>query len=313
LSRLRFVWLLCLFGATSFADDLHWLDAGNNVWSIFYVSPYTAKDSTIGKQLSLFCMDYNHDIAPPMDWQANLTPLVAPGPNPGANLPAYQFGGSYPNVLPPYTTAANAYAFQSETYTHNSATVTADLSTSAAYDRYLETAWLFTQIEDAIQKASAPSPLINQQQLMSIEQVYQVAAWRIFADTGKSLYSNYSHLDDLNARITQTGGRYVFNVALGVWVRNDSASSGYNDFQFAVDSALANAADQVKHHAWLPAYEWSVVTADKNWVAANDNGVPLQEFLTPYAPNPEPAAILLLLTVVVIVIGASHRHRKRVG
>ena len=303
----RVLLLFLLAAGAAFGDDLVWTSAGSNVWSIYYVSPYQAQDKSLGEQLNLFCLDYNHDIAPPNEWNANLNPLVASG-NASANLSKFQFGGSYPNVLPPGTTNANAFAFQSETYTNNASTVTADLTTSASFDRYLEAAWLFTQIENAIAEAASQTPPISQAQLFSIEQIYQVAAWRIFADSGPSNQSNNSHLGDLNMRIGQTAGRYTFNNLMGFWVRNDALANGYNDFQFAVDTVLGSAEIAVKNNNWLPTTSWDVVTADKDWVQANNSGVPLQEFLTP-TPAPEPAAAVLFGTVLVL-IGVKTRRKR---
>ena len=73
-----------------FADDLKWGGTYSGVWSGFGISPYTANDLTKGKTLVIFCMDYNDEIAPPMEWQANIRNL-----NPTNVTQHAQFGGSY--------------------------------------------------------------------------------------------------------------------------------------------------------------------------------------------------------------------------
>jgi hypothetical protein len=276
---------------------MQWSSAGDNVWQGFYVSPYTAKDANTGALISIFCIDYNHEIAPPMDWQANIVPFSS------SNFSQYQFGGTYPNILPGDTSNPANFAFQTNTAVSNGASVTANLSTSNGLNRYLELAWLATQMEGAL--TDGQNGLLSTAAMNAVIDIYQVADWLVFADSGPSEFtSSETHLQDLQGRIAATGGNFAFNSTLGLW---GSSSSGYN-FQFAVDSALNSAENAVVNQGWTPGLGWSVVTADKTWDAQNENGVPLQEFLTYTPPSqtglnpvPEPSQIVLMLTVIALV------------
>ena len=276
---------------------MQWSSAGDNVWQGFYVSPYTAKDANTGALISIFCIDYNHEIAPPMDWQANIVPFSS------SNFSQYQFGGSYPNILPGDTSNPANFAFQTNTAVSNGASVTANLSTSNGLNRYLELAWLATQMEGAL--TDGQNGLLSTAAMNAVIDIYQVADWLVFADSGPSEFtSGETNLQDLQGRIAATGGNFAFNSTLGLW---GSSSSGYN-FQFAVDSALSSAENAVMNQGWMPGLGWSVVTADKTWDAQNENGVPLQEFLTYTAPSqsslnpvPEPSQIVLMVTVIALV------------
>jgi hypothetical protein len=291
--------VLCFLGLCSagFADNMQWVSAGSNAWQGFYVGPYTAKDATTGQLISIFCIDYNHEIAPPMDWQANIVPFSA------SNFSQYQFGGSYPNILPGNTSNPANFAFQTNTAVSNGASVTANLSTSNGLDRYLELAWLVTQMETALTDQN--SGLLSTAAMNIVLDIYQAADWLVFADSGPSEFSSgKTNLQDLESRITATGGNYAFNSTLGLW---GSSSTGYN-FQFAVDSALNSAENAVINQGWTPGLGWSVVTADKTWDAQNENGVPLQEFLTYSPPSqsnlnpvPEPSQIVLMFTVIALI------------
>lgn len=300
---------MCVLGlcTAGFADDMQWSSAGNNVWQGFYVSPYTAKDANTGALISIFCIDYNHEIAPPMDWQANIVPFSS------SNYSQYQFGGSYPNILPGDTSNPANFAFQTNTAVSNGASVTANLSTSNGLNRYLELAWLATQMEGAL--TDGQNGLLSTSAMNAVIDIYQVADWLVFADSGSSEFtSGETNLQDLQGRIAATGGNFAFNSTLGLW---GSSSSGYN-FQFAVDSALNSAENAVINQGWTPGLAWSVVTADKTWDAQNENGVPLQEFLTYTPPSqsslnpvPEPSQIVLMLTVISLVALAVKRSAAK--
>lgn len=298
----RIVFCALAASGIGYADNLTWTSAGNNVWSIFYVSPYTALDTTTGQTLQIFCIDYNHDIAPPQTWQANVVPLST------ANLSQYQFGGSYPGITPLDTTAASAFAFQSQTTTSDGSTVTANLSTSGSMDRYLELAWLVTQMETAL--SDGQSGKITTAAMDAALDVYQVADWLIFADAGPSQFApGETHIADLESRVAGTSGDFSYNSTLGLW---SSAGTGY-DFQYAVDSALNSAENAVVNNGWSSS-QFSVVTASASWDASNNNGVPLQEFLvlTPNSgssltPVPEPSQLVLLFTVIALTGLAARR------
>lgn len=108
--RVCFRVLVLLAAATgcAFPDDMQWIGPWGGTWTNAYTSPYYATDD--GTPVTIFCLDYNHEIAPPYDWFANVNPLELD------NLSKFQFGGSY----------------------------------SDAYQRYVEAAWLFTQAEAAL-------------------------------------------------------------------------------------------------------------------------------------------------------------------
>ena len=130
--------LLALFVLTNclFADDLKWGGTWAGVWSGFGTSPYTAIDqSANNKVLVIFCLDYNDEIAPPVDWQANIRPLTQ------SNVTQYgQFGGNYGQGI---TTTPWAFNGDAGITAGHSVDLTAS---STAYTRYLEAAWLFTNI-----------------------------------------------------------------------------------------------------------------------------------------------------------------------
>src|SRR5689334_1123039 len=121
---------LLLFSATLTTaladDDLVWNGPNGTSWSNFYTSPYYATDQTTGRTLTLFCLDYNHEIAPPTEWHADLNALSP------ANQSSYLYGGSYPFINP-----ATSNAFTGD----NLGTVATDAD---RYQRYVEAAWLFT-------------------------------------------------------------------------------------------------------------------------------------------------------------------------
>jgi hypothetical protein len=297
---------ICILGlcTAGFADNMQWESAGNNVWQGFYVSPYTATDATTGQLISIFCIDYNHEIAPPMDWQANIVPFST------SNFSQYQFGGSYPNISPGDTSNPANFAFQTNTTVSNGSSVTANLSTSNGLDRYLELVWLATQMESAL--TDGQNGLLSTAAMNAVIDIYQAADWLVFADSQPSEFSSGTNLQDLEGRIAATGGNYSLNPTLGLW---GSSSSGYN-FQFAVDSALSSAENAVMNQGWMPGLGWSVVTADETWDAQNENGVPLQEFLTYTPPSqsnlspvPEPSQIVLMVTVFGLIALGANRSR----
>ncbi len=238
---------VCVLGlcTAGFADNMEWNSPGNNVWQGFYVSPYTATDTTTNQTISLFCIDYNDEIAPPNAWVANINTL------------------SFDNL------ANNDYQYLQYGL---------GLSQSAAWDSYLEVAWLATQMENSL----TDDYLLD---------VYQVADWLVFADNNGSEFSNESNLLDLEGRI---------------------AASGVS-FQDAVYSALESAEGAVascEPNCSQIAAGWSVVTGHDN------NDGPVQEFLT-YTPDPpsqtglnpvpEPSQIILMFTLIALIAGGARR------
>lgn len=264
------------------ADDLKWGGTYAQTWSGFGTSPYTANDSARGV-LTIFCLDFNDEIAPPMEWQATIRPLTS------TNVQDYaQFGGSYGQGI-----TAVPFAFTGDTPSSGAHSV--DLSMSSdPYTRYLEAAWLFSNIKSAlVPPGDTASEIIS-----------QVAAWDLFVDS--------SHKNTLAADIQNTGGTYTFKNYL-------SSSDGYASpptiasisplsFEEAVDEALKAAQDAVVTQHWATSSyfdDWRIVTGDPSFVTVY--GRPVQEFLTTSVP--EPSAIVLLTTVIA-VLGFARRRKN---
>jgi hypothetical protein len=66
---------------------LDFVSPGNNPVGFYYVSPYTAEIKGTGQLLTLYCIDFNHDISPPNEWTAQIESFDF------ANLPNMQHGG----------------------------------------------------------------------------------------------------------------------------------------------------------------------------------------------------------------------------
>ena len=84
---------LLLLGCSSLANPvtLDWASSGNNPVGYYYVSPYTAEIQSTDQLITLYCIDFNHEVAPPWEWQANIQPLTL------ADVPALQYG-NLPNT-----------------------------------------------------------------------------------------------------------------------------------------------------------------------------------------------------------------------
>ena len=139
------------------------------------------------------------------------------------------------------------------------------------YTRYLEAAWLFSNILDA--QAKNPADI-------STMIVLQVAAWDLFVEPGAKKTA-------LERSITVSG----------------------ETFHTAVVKALVDAQTAVVSNNWgaANAGNWSLVTGDPDWVRDSHGNIPVQEFLTPIH-TPEPSALILLATMVGI-LGTAIRRR----
>jgi hypothetical protein len=93
-SKTLFVRILCFAAIPAAASPLtlDWVSPGNNPVGNYYVSPYTAEIQSTGQLITLYCIDFNHEVAPPLEWQANIQTLDL------ANVPSLQYGASSPNV-----------------------------------------------------------------------------------------------------------------------------------------------------------------------------------------------------------------------
>jgi hypothetical protein len=256
-----------LFSATLMTaladDDLVWNGANGTAWAGFYTSPYFAIDTTTGAVLTIFCLDYNHEIAPPTEWHADLNALSP------ANQGSYLYGGSYPFINP-----ATSFAFTGDGL--------GGVATDAQrYQRYVEAAWLFTNLTGAQAVHDTNGMILS-----------QVAAWYLFVDS--------DHIADLQGRTTGTGGSYQFtNYVAG-------GTTAPESFKDAVDNAIVAAQSAVVTNGWSPGLNWTVITGDPAWVR-NNGGVVPQEFLS---HTPEPAEVVLFGTLLAGV-GAMIRFRSQ--
>jgi hypothetical protein len=99
---------------------LDWVSGGNNPVGYFYVSPYTAEIKGTNQPITLYCIDFNHEVAPPLEWQANIQIFDQ------ANLPNMQYGG-----LPsPNTTWTN---YEAAAWLINQLVQTTNLQQEAVY------------------------------------------------------------------------------------------------------------------------------------------------------------------------------------
>ena len=189
---------LVIAAGSARADTMLWQNPSGLIWSNVYSSPYYVTDQSNNQYLTLFCLDFNHEINPPAQWDANLN-LLSP-----SNLSQFQYGGSYPNTPGP--------AFKEDDPGDGHA-VTMQPG-SDAYHRYLEATWLFTNLIDAQTRSDTNDVLIS-----------QVAAWLLFVDK--------DHLTDLASRIQATDGTFSFADYVGS--QNLTTPLSFRD---AVDEAL---------------------------------------------------------------------------
>jgi len=272
--RLKVLVPLLLAGCCARADNMVWQNPNGVIWNDFYTSPYYASDTSRSPSqlLTIFCLDYNHDVAPPFSWVANLNTLT-PG-----NTSQFQYGGSYPGAL------ATPWAFMQDSQGVGDPHAVTMQTGSDNYHRYLEAAWLFTNIMDSMAKSPEDTAAM---------QVSQVAAWDLFVDS--------NHINDLHSRISGTTGTWTFTNY------SSNASITNLNFEAAVDEAV-KAAQTAVLGGWTPTIGWSVVTANIGWVQNSNNGNLVQEFLTPFVATPEPGACVLLGTALLFLV---FRLRRR--
>jgi hypothetical protein len=275
---------LCLLGLLIasdclFADNLQWGGTYLSAWAGFGTSPYTAiNTSDNNKVLTIFCLDFNDEIAPPVDWVANIRQLTP------SNVSTYgQFGGNYGMGI-----TAAPFAFTGDTAPDAAHSV--DLAASpTAYSRYLEAAWLFSNILAAQPSADVDTSVIS-----------QVAAWDLFVE-GPNLPLLTSSIQSYNNPNTlYTFNNYVYSNNNYATAPTTSTMSGLQ-FEDAVDEALSAAQNAVVNEGWATSgymANWNLVTGDPVW-AADNVGRPVQEFLTDPPPIPEPSAMILLGTALV--------------
>jgi hypothetical protein len=324
--------LFCI-SVTASADDLTWGGTYVSVWNAYGTSPYTATDisMTPRQTLQLFCLDFNDEIAPTTDWQATVMPLnkanVA-GTGSFAGKNAAQYGGSYNALVsaafndpsnpkaagetsPPQVSGASpgvvpSFAFTGDT-SAGAGAYAVTIGSQDSYTRYLEVAWLFSDVLHALEQNPRDT---------GTDVVAQLAAWELFA--------NYQNLSPLVSAVNNSPGSYMFTNYLaltGLQTYRNTATVQQQStppvtLQKAVNAALAAAQEAVVNDLWGPGsshYDpWSLVTGTPEYVVGH--GRPVQEFLSPSipdppAPIPEPGAVFLLATGAAIAIRTSRAWR----
>lgn len=301
---LRFALLLTLSTFSAFADTFVWGDTYAQAWQGFGTSPYSAHGSGANANITIFCLDFNDQIAPPFTWNATVWNLTQ------ANVQnEAQYGGNYNNLLDaayqtsnpgqnaPNQVSGPPYAFVTD---DAGGSYKADLTNSPdAYTRYLEAAWLFSEIE----AAGSQTPF---------DLVFQAAAWDLFVNT-----ANQADLAQDIQNTNADGNIYGFQDYIDPAGSATANVSGI-DFQQAVDYALNAAQAAVVTNHTFTGDGWTIVTADPTWVETDGKTIPAQEFLSPNAvdppPVPEPSSIVLLATLAGAAwFGRNRRMMSRIS
>jgi len=218
--------IVLAFASCAFADDLVWGGTWAGVWQGLGTSPYTAIDTSDNNNvLVIFCLDYNDEIAPPYEWLANIRPVTQ------SNVDQYaQFGGNYGQGI---TTTPWAFTGDPGVSPWHAVDLSAS---SSAYIRYLEAAWLFTNIMAAQGQGDLNTMIIS-----------QVAAWDLFVESVNAA--------DLRNRISSTNGpSYTFNnyeYSTDQYATPPGTQTLANLlFQDAVNEALKAAQDALVNQNW---------------------------------------------------------------
>ena len=249
-----------------------------------YVSPYLAtnQDTTpTPTQIIIYCLDWNHNINFGQAWTADFLSLDPKNPD-ASDL--YYYG------------ATSAYQLgQSSSGTDTLSQVS--VGTTEMYNRYLEAAWLFTQIQNLNLSLPANQTAANKQAQVELN----VAAWTLFLDANPPVGSG-TDATAFAGDINNTGGSAF-------------ANDVYNDLQCAQQhvQGASTACNNYTGVADFAGAGWYAVTPDPK-TGANLT----QEFLTyepSFLPNndpvPEPQAYALFGTLVGILGASRYRNQKR--
>ena len=173
---------LLIFAGGASADSMTFTDPGSNVWAGVYVNPYTGKDNTNGKVLTLYCDDWNTEFSGNPTWNAVITPL---GSSAAANL---RFGNATSASV--YDFTLNSDDIQATNYT--------PLDFPGPYCLYLEAAYLFGQIQTLSSENQTTARRIA-------EQEFSAAAWSLFVEG--------SSVGTLVNAINNSGSTFAVDVA----------------------------------------------------------------------------------------------------
>src|SRR5271165_3069682 len=150
----RLIVLLVLGAFGALADDFVWGNTYAQAWQHIGTGPYSAHGSGANANITIFCLDFNDEIGPPYSWDATVWDL-----NPTNVATEAQYGGNYNNLLnaayqashpgepAPNQISGSPFAFVTDNAGDG---YVANLAASPdAYTRYLEAAWLFSELDAA--------------------------------------------------------------------------------------------------------------------------------------------------------------------
>jgi hypothetical protein len=97
-----------LTAGTAFGDDMVFqrISSQSSVWQGYWTSPYLVMDQSVppsGELLTVYCLDFNHEVAPPYEWDAIITPLDP------SNVSHFQYGLSTALPWQHYAAAASLF------------------------------------------------------------------------------------------------------------------------------------------------------------------------------------------------------------
>jgi hypothetical protein len=257
-------------------DGATWTGPGETV----YVSPYTSTDTATSTPITIYCLDYNHEIDPPATWTADFLSLNM------ANITTLYYG---PSTSAPTVTDSSG---------QDSLSTSTGLNTTVMLERYLEAAYLFQQILNLKLNVSTNDTSAHEK----LQSELNVAAWTLFLDAspaaGGATYTTTSLAD--------------FEKCINEDLCNASnpdtafANAVYDDLQDAQTAVLGGYA----------APGWYAVTPYNKTPGSGDV---TQEFLAYDLTEtsnqdpvvPEPQAILLFGTLVGILGASRYRRQKR--
>ena len=217
-----------------------------------YVNPYTARDNTQKQDLTIYCDDWNTDFSGNPDWNANVYALTL------SNQSSFRYGATTPN----YNVLLN-----------NNQLTAALSATPAAFDRYLEAAWLDEQAMNELKKAS-PS--------YDVQKELAAAGWTLFVDN--------AHVDGLIGGINNSGSIFVKAVY---------------DYLQAAEAAVTNPQGAYTAAGWDV-----IVPVGNNSYGGPMQEFLTYSAPRPDAVTPEPSAVILLSTLVALLSLTALRKRQ---